>query len=73
MKSLVVAAECVVLLGQVFAEEAVITCVRVYRAFEHDYGHIGTQCAQCFHEVVGERVAHHFGAVGHGIQPSRRR
>lgn len=67
LQALVVAAEGGVLLGKVCAEERVLTAVGVHRTLEHYDGNLGACLAENVDEVVGQGVAHHLGAVGHGI------
>ncbi len=68
LKPLIVAAVSVVFGRQVFVEHRIVAVVGIERAGKHHDRRIGVCVGEDLHEVVGERVALHLGAVGHRVE-----
>ena len=64
---LIIAAEGVVLFGEVLLEVAVVSGIWVYESGNHDDGSARVSLGDDFDKVVGEGIAHAEGAVGHGV------
>ena len=68
LEPLVIAEECGIFAWEIVAEEGVVFFVAVFHAFDHENGNIGAQGSQNLDKVVGESVAHHFGAIRDGVE-----
>ena len=53
---------------QIVTPERIVASKGENGTFHHDYWHIGARPADDVDKVVGESVAHHLGAVGHGVE-----
>lgn len=53
---------------QILAEMRVVAGVGIYRTLHQHDGRVGMGVGQYLHKIIGERVAHHLGAVRHRVE-----